>query len=99
MQEITNVDGKSKIRLEFDRYAEDLRMLIAVKRSGSGRAGGLWWVNLPENLRLYLLHTVAPDDFARYAATGWDGLPSGLRSAMWLECQRTLRALQGCPWR
>ena len=91
-------NAKSKSRREFDRFADDLRMLIAVKRSASGKSGGSWWVHLPESLRLYLLHTVAPDDFGRYAATGWDGLPSGLRAAMWLECQKTLRALQGCPW-
>lgn len=92
-------NATSNARAEFDRYASELRLLISVKASESGRAGGAWWVRLPESLRCYLLFTVAPDDFQRYASTVWAGLPSGLRSALWLECHRTLRALQGCPWR
>lgn len=94
------IDNKiSGQRAEFDRYAEKLRMVIAVKQADSGQAGAFWWLRLPESLRMYLLYEVAPDDFERYAATGWPGLPSGLRSALWLETQKTLRFLQACPSR
>lgn len=92
----------SKVPAEFARWANQVREVQSVKagRRGVGPGGAVrWWSRLPESLRLYLLSTVAPDDWERYAGADWAALPEGLRSVIALECRGIGRAVAGCPWR
>lgn len=92
----------SKVPPSFAKWANQVREVQSVKagRRGVGPGGAVrWWARLPESLRLYLLSTVAPDDWERYAGADWAALPDGLRSAIALECRGIGRAVAGCPWR
>lgn len=92
-----------KNKEEFARWANNLREVTAMrmKATGRGGAGGgvQWWARLPESFRLFLLSTIAVDDWERYADARWDALPEGLRSAIALECRSIARVAQWCPWR
>ncbi len=74
---------------------------MRLKATGRGGYGGgvQWWARLPEAFRLFLLSTIAVDDWERYADARWDALPEGLRSAIALECRSIARVAQWCPWR
>ena len=88
---------------EFKRYANTLREVTAMrlKATGRGGAGGgvQWWARLPDSFRVFLLSTVAPDDWERYDGAQWEALPEGLRSAIAAECRAVHRVAGGCPWR
>ena len=88
---------------KFDRYANNLREVTAMrlKATGRGGAGGgvQWWARLPDAFRVFLLSTVAPDDWERYDGAQWEALPEGLRSAIAAECRAVHRVAGGCPWR
>ncbi len=93
---------KPNSKAEFARWANNLREVTAMrlKATGRGGAGGgvQWWERLPESFRLFLLSTIAVDDWERYADARWDALPDGLRSVIALECRKLGRAVEGCPW-
>ena len=93
----------SNVPEAFRLWANDVREAQSVRDRRAGRAGvgggARWWSLVPENVKLYLLSTVAPDDFERYAVTAWASLPDGLRSAIATECRAVARAVAGCPWR
>lgn len=73
---------------------------MRLKATGRGGVGGgvQWWRTLPQPFRMFLLYTLAGDDWERYADAQWDGLPDGLRSVIALECRNFGRLVQGCPW-
>lgn len=94
---------KPTARQKFDKWANQLREVHAVKEKARGRGGlgggGQWWGRLPEPFRVFLLSTITDDDWERYADATWDGLPDGLRSAIATNCRELARAAAGCPWR
>jgi hypothetical protein len=98
-----NAPQKTKSRIEFDRWANEVREVSAMRQKATGRGGfggGVnWWARLPENFRVFLLSTITDDDWERYALATWDGLPDGLRSAIATECRALSRIVGGCPWR
>ena len=98
-----NAPIKTSARLEFERYANNVREVssMRLKATGRGGAGGgvQWWARLPESFRMFLLSTIAVDDWERYADARWDALPEGLRSAIATECRALSRIAGGCPWR
>lgn len=93
----------SRVPDEFRRWANDVRETQSVKnrRMGRGSVGGgvRWWALVPDELRVFLLSTVAPDDWERYMGATWQALPDGLRTALASQCRNIERAVQGCPWR
>lgn len=96
-------DENATPREQFRRYANTVREVTAMRLKATGRGGvggGVqWWARLPESFRLFLLSTIAVDDWERYEGAQWDALPEGLRSAIASECRAIERVAGGCPWR
>jgi hypothetical protein len=93
----------SKVPDDFRRWANEVREVqsVRLRQMGRGGVGGgaKWWSRVPDELRAFLLSTVAPDDWERYAGAVWHALPDGLRTALAIRCREVERSVQGCPWR
>lgn len=94
---------KSQARIDFERWANDLREASAVRQKALGKGGNgggaWWWRGLPADFRRFLLSTLAGDDWQCFELAEWGGLPDGLRSAISRECRALSRVVVGCPWR
>lgn len=93
----------SRVPDDFKRWANDVRETQSLRdrRMGRGSVGGgaRWWSLVPDDLRVFLLSTVTPDDWERYMRSTWQALPEGLRSELASRCRNIERVVQGCPWR
>lgn len=93
---------KSNQPPEFRRWANDLREVHAMRLKATGRGGGggvKWWADMPPAFKVFVLSTIADDDWERYEHAPWDALPQGLRSCIAMECRAIVRVASGCPWR
>jgi len=103
-ENLTNFDvSKSEARQNFDRWANQLREAtsLRLKKTGRGGVGGgdWWWERLPGAFQVFILSTVAGDDWERWHGCRWSALPEGLRSEIAAQCRALGRVVEGCPWR
>ena len=98
-----NFGEKSAARMHFDRWANGLREVQAIRQKATGRGGSggveKWWEGVPDDFKCFLLSTIAVDDWERYEGAKWAALPDGLRCAIAMQCRALARVVTCCPWR
>lgn len=92
------MSGAVSAREGFDKYAREVKELIIIKSIKRTEATSNWWARMPEELRCYMLYSVADDGWERWQGVGWQALPDGLRMALALHAKAVKRRLDDCPW-
>ena len=92
----------SNVPAWFRDYANQLRESHSVQaaKTGRGRGGGaVWWRNVDQRVKCFILSAIVQDDWERYIDAPWDSLPDDLRSGISLQARSIERMVSCCPWR
>ena len=98
-----NSDVKTRVPAGFLEYLGKIKALHEIKSREPGgadmREAGQWWARVDDSMRVYLLSTLAGDEWEKFVDVRWVGLPDGLRAAISLRARVMERQLRFCPWR